>query len=365
MHAFKKILLAAALVGVGACGSDGATAPNLDNELDPTVIEQRLDDLSQINQHPALATLIELGNSGPALTQVSKTFDRAAGIVSRTKRLAASGGTHRSISVRKPSATVGSVVPADIRGTTYVWDAAEGWVASDATGAPSDGIRFIIPTLDIEGQPTGVELGRLDVHDLGTATSDRMTATLVSGGKTLLTIDIRAVETETSYDEDQTVMVTDGTRRVNLVYSDTETWTGEEERDVETYELTSNVGLGYRSSYIWGDLRSSDVNWDQFTVGNATIRFSWKSELDAETGSYVESDDADITVNGRLYARELYDPATGEYTYEDAQGEPLGMDEVEQLYSVYGTGEWLFEAVYWPVNAVQWWTNSVAGTVIY
>jgi hypothetical protein len=187
-------------------------------------------------------------------------------------------------------------------------------------------------------------------------------ATLVAGGKTLLSVDDRVNESETSYSNTSSALVTDGVHRVQLSYSYSETGASEEDyRGIESYNFETNVGLGYRSSYVWGDLRAGDVNWDQATVGNATIRFTWKTEYDAETGSYYESDNGEITLNGRLYAREVYDDELGEWYFENAAGEPMSPEDVEQLYVGYWASEWLYEAVYYPIYALQNWVYSVGG----
>ena len=366
MHAFRKLFLAAAIVGVSACGSDNPAAPDLDMELDPAVIEARLADVESIHDHPALATLLELGSGSPAVTSVSKTFERTSKILSRTKQATRSGtlvrNPHES---RRISAAVGQYVPVENRGTVYLWEGEAGWIESQRSGAPSDGIRFIIPELDASGLPTSNELGWLDVRDLGTETSDRVVASLVAGGKTLFSMDERESETETSWSESGTAVVTDGVHRVEYTYTYNETGTSEADyRGVEQYTLGTNVGLAYRGSWVWGDMRASDVNYDEVTVGRATIRFAWRSVFDAESQRYYESDDADITVNGQLVAREIYDETLGDWVYEDAEGEPLSEERIAQLNTGFMVTEWLWEAVMWPAEVVWSWTYSVAGAPI-
>lgn len=365
MHVLNKLILAAAIVGVGACGSDDPAAPNLDTELDPVLIESRIDEVAAIQEHPAIASLLQLGNGGSALTQISRTFDRTIGLVSRVQRsMQSTGGARRPLLSRSVSASVGEYVPLESHGDTFVWSEMDGWVLSDRSGAPEDGIRFIIPGLDELGDPTDTEVGHLDVRDLGTATSDRLVATLVADGKTLVTLDARDSGDEWTHQSSTNAVVSDGVSRVELITSSAATGTSEADyRVIEQEEVKSNVGLGYRSVWVSGNLRAGDASWDQVTVGNATLRFIYEALLDEESGSYYESDNAEVTLNGRLYAREYYDEVDG-YWMENAAGEPMSEEEIDQLYSGFVAWEWLQEAAWRPLYAIQDWVFSARGAVI-
>jgi hypothetical protein len=78
-----------------------------------------------------------------------------------------------------------SAVPSGVLGTTFVWDdSAQVYVASDITGAPSSGVRFLLYAIDpVTLRPVAplVEVGYVDLVDQSTATSVSFQVKVVDG----------------------------------------------------------------------------------------------------------------------------------------------------------------------------------------
>ena len=79
------------------------------------------------------------------------------------------------------SSAADAVIPEELQGTTFVWDfEAGGYVPSEETGAPADGVRFVYYEMDgpIPAEPL-VERGRLDLIDASTTAAARLEVLLV------------------------------------------------------------------------------------------------------------------------------------------------------------------------------------------
>lgn len=186
-------VLASALLA--ACGGEGsgpttfdATAMQADLALasgiesDPTVsaLEATFDDM-------ALAT----GGSGVAVS--------TAGLFLREPRTARSTEQMSSVMTallrerRHPAISASVAIPPEVAGTTYEYDAtADHWVATDRTGAPVNGVRFILYTVD--GAQAVVEpldeIGYADLIDLSSGSTASGRIAVVADGTTW--VDYRA-----------------------------------------------------------------------------------------------------------------------------------------------------------------------------
>ena len=190
---FLIAVLATSLLA--ACGGEGsgptafnATAMQADLALasgvesDPTVsaLEAAFDDM-------ALAT----GGSGVAVS--------TAGLFLREPRSAQSTEQMTSVMTallrerRHPAISASVAIPPEVAGTTYEYDlAADHWVATDRTGAPVNGVRFILYTVD--GAHAVVEpldeIGYADLIDLSSGSTASGRIVVVADGTTW--VDYRA-----------------------------------------------------------------------------------------------------------------------------------------------------------------------------
>jgi len=88
------------------------------------------------------------------------------------------------------AAPMGALIPEEVEGTTFVWDTGDSmYVASDLTGAPANGVRFIWYEVNFDGIPVTplTPLGHADLMDESTAEVARLEVLVVrdEGDETL------------------------------------------------------------------------------------------------------------------------------------------------------------------------------------
>ena len=167
-----RLLAAAALAGaLTACGENGPSGP-----FDPAGTSadvgtvQGMFATSSFNSFSAMSAGMDavLGSSITAsvgaVQQGASTRTAAAGAASLSRRLAALLPHGAAAGL---SASSGAIPPAAL-GKTFVYTTGSGYVASDRTGAPSDGVRFVLYAVDpLTRQPVEplTETGYVDVVD--------------------------------------------------------------------------------------------------------------------------------------------------------------------------------------------------------
>ncbi len=167
-----RLLAAAALAGaLTACGENGPSGP-----FDPAGTSadigtvQGMFATSSFNSFTAMSAGMDavLGSSITAsvgAVQSGASVSPARGVAGYARRLTAllPHGTAAGL-----SASSGAIPPAAL-GRTFVYTTESGYVASDRTGAPSDGVRFVLYAVDpLTRQPVEplTETGYVDVRVL-------------------------------------------------------------------------------------------------------------------------------------------------------------------------------------------------------
>ncbi len=122
---------------------------------------------------------------------------------------------------RRPAANVAlAVIPAEYLGDTYTYDPVDGrYELSDRTGAPANGVRFILYAVNpVTGDPVDPlqEIGYADLLDESTASSNSVRVRLASNNVTYFDYGVTGSATETSMQVVVDGYVTDGTTRVNF-----------------------------------------------------------------------------------------------------------------------------------------------------
>lgn len=178
-------LVAVLALAAGACSDDG-TSPVDPANFDPVATELAVQDLqSQLNRDSDIMVSLGLASEGLGLQMGASRvlpveLDRAP--------VPFSAQFVRSYSMSAGAAE--PVFPPELLGTTFEWNFTEGhYVPTARTGAPADGIRFILYAIDpitrVPVEPL-VETGYLDLTDEGGQTSTRLGIMAVSGGQTLV-----------------------------------------------------------------------------------------------------------------------------------------------------------------------------------
>ena len=176
-------LVAVFALVAGAC-SDTGTELGDPADFDPVATEQAVQDL-QNSLDDDSDIMVSLGLAADGLNmQVGASqmlpveLDRAP--------VPFSAQLVRSMSVNAAE----PVFPPELLGLTFEWNFLEGhYVPTERTGAPANGVRFILYAIDpITRVPTDplVETGHLDLTDEGGASNTRLGIEAVSGSETLV-----------------------------------------------------------------------------------------------------------------------------------------------------------------------------------
>jgi hypothetical protein len=186
-HSAMRSLAAGALaLSLAACGKD-SSAPSEFNpsgtSADMTAAEDAFSS-SQMSSFAAVGADISVVLGGSAV-QVSALAvqgapNGAAPTAPYARRLASLVPRRGALQAMTAS------IPAGIAGKTFVWDSAsDTFVASELTGAPSDGVRFMLYALDpVTFRPAEplVEVGYVDLVDQSTASALDVQVKVVDGG---------------------------------------------------------------------------------------------------------------------------------------------------------------------------------------
>ena len=190
-----RFLAAVALAGaLGACGENGPSGPfdAAGTTADVSTV-QGMFATESFNSFSAASTDIDAVTSGALSASIGAVQEGAgaarspltdATALARKASALLPGGTASGF-----SASSGGI-PATALGKTYVYSTADGhWVVSDRTGAPTDGVRFILYAVDpLTHQPVTPlsETGYVDLIDHSGSSSVDVQVVAVSGTTTFI-----------------------------------------------------------------------------------------------------------------------------------------------------------------------------------
>jgi hypothetical protein len=246
-HSAKRVLTATglALLAVG-CGKD-SNAPEA--PFDPAGTSSDMSAVGASFESPAMASFnsaageigLTTGGSAAVALTARPTAALATGGKASAVRYAASLAQRYSGRAQRPSLGVAQAsIPPDLVGTTFVWDVnVQHYAASDLTGAPADGVRFLLyavnPVTGIPVEPL-VEIGYADVATTQTSSSASANIVVVSENVTYLDYTARITASSASAGNiGVSGYVTNGDDRVNF---DLDT-------DVSFTQTTLDLGLDY------------------------------------------------------------------------------------------------------------------------
>jgi hypothetical protein len=334
-------MTAAAFV-VAACG-DG-NGPGGGGDFDPVTSKQEAEEiLTSVGENPAVQSL--------ALIQTQDLNFAAVGIFQATAPVAmptlasrenwATSRTAllRRIAPRFSSTGTAIVIPTEARGTTFEFNTSTGnYEAGSQTGAPSNGVRFILYEPNSSGTAPATplnDIGHLDLVDESTGSTDAIGIVAVIGNVTMLDYSASASATSTAITFGASGFISDGTTQVNFNlendFSDSQihilySLDVEGQDTGVSIELTSNASGATIEVVI-------EVAGDNLT-------------FHAEGGETSFS--GTVTFNGDVVAEFSGDENGAEFT--DADGNPLTAEDVEALNSMFELEELfgVFEALLGP-----------------
>jgi hypothetical protein len=347
-------LLATACVALTGCGESGPDAP-----FNPSGTSGDLAALNATFESPTFASFswfspqfdAALGGSTLVSTSSGAFNFRRATTAGEYRAAAARTARNLAALVRKGpnesfSASSASI-PSELAGKTFEYVDGS-YVATARTGAPSNGVRFILYAVDpVTFTPVEplVETGYVQLSDLSGGTTQAARVLVVSGTTTYLDYTVSFTATTTSGQVTVNGYVTDGALRANLLLRSTVTSAGGltllyrvtvPERDVLVNLTITAEGLDQEAASIEMSLTMSGPNGAVRLSGTFT-----------QTGGTLS-----VSVNGEAYAT-ITSTGAGEPTITGADGEQLTEEDVDAIHGVFDmTGEAFtsFDAMIMPVG---------------
>ncbi len=347
-YASRAVAAVALLVLAGGCGD--STAP--DAPFDPAGTSADVAAIGESFESPALesyasaATQIGSALGGSFATAVRAMPTAAVADKAGALRYAASLARGYAPAGERPSLSAASIPP-EYLGTTFVWDVdTDTYVASDLSGAPSNGVRFLLyavnPATQQPIEPV-VEVGYVDLTVSQTNTSITAHAIVVSGGVTYLDYAVVATAGTSSASFSVSGYVTNGTDRVNF---DLEMRGTQDEATLD-FQLAVPTRGGFVMEI---EVTGSDLESDAGTFSlDMTARGDHGTVRIQGTGSGTEAS-YNVTVNGDLFATITETSTT--LTILGPDGAALSPDErdaLEAIWAMFGTGVLVFFQLLSPI----------------
>lgn len=336
----RKFAAISLVAVIAACGD--STGPE---DYDPVTIAAKAQDvLSAFDDNAALSALAVLGPAMQLSTAAPvfsvAPFDPTDGTATAAVRM-------REIRNVLPSfGSNGSLAlfPVDLLGTTYVYNTTTDQYEANpnATGAPDDGVRFILYAVDpILGQivePLNA-IGYLDLIDVSTPSADALRILAVVGSVTYIDYTASAAQATNSVTLSADGFLSNGTDQVDF--------------DLTLTATLSAVTLDYQLSSGDGSVRlEASLNQNDETQATLTLEGDGDTViLDITiTPSTVEGE---ITYNGDVVVTVSGSPESPTFTKPD--GTALTQDEIDALEAFGSIVADLFDAfdnLLWPALLV-------------
>ena len=196
---------------------------------------------------------------------------------------------------------------------------------SDRTGAPVNGVRFIVYASNpISGQPVTPlqEVGYADIEVSGTEMSPSVRIELVSGGVTYLDYTVGATFSQTAATLTVAGFVSNGEDRVNF--------------DLDVHVTENALSFDYVLTVpTRGNFRLDFEQEITATTMNTSVELRGPHGTVTIAGSHTETGGTyQVEVNGEAFAT-ITVPTSGPAVFTGADGEPLTQEELETLQRVF------------------------------
>jgi hypothetical protein len=334
-------LLAAACVALTACGDSGPEAP-----FNPTGTTEDISAVHDAFSSDAFASFSTFSlyfdaalGTAPLVTGSASAFNFRRTTNDRELRAVATRNARR-VTALLQGRTDGSFsaasasIPSEIAGKTFEYNGSE-YVATERTGAPSNGVRFIIYAVNpITGQPVTplAEVGYVQVTDLSGTTTQAARVVVVSNNITYLDYTAVASATVTGGRITVTGYVTDGENRANINLRSTVT-------EANGLSLLYSIDVPQRDVSIDLTMTTTGLDPQTATVG-IDLGMSGPNGTVSMSGEFTESGGTiTVRVNGDVFANVVSDGG-GEPVITGADGQPLSQEDEVAFQQIFGlTGE--------------------------
>jgi hypothetical protein len=242
-------------------------------------------------------------------------------------------------------------IPNAYLGTTFVWDPdSSTYVASDLSGAPAKGVRFILYAIDpVTGQPVETldELGYVDIIDVSTDTELATHVLVYAEGKTWLEYTVSGTGTASTGAVGVEGFASNGVDRVNFNLQNTIA------QSANGMVLTLDYGLTVPTRSLSVDYTATfgNISPEQVAV---TLDFSISGRNGdvRVSGTYGASGGAfSVRVNGEVFATVTI--TDGAPVVQSATGTALTAEEEASLQAIlqfYDGSLGIFDDLFVPVS---------------
>jgi hypothetical protein len=353
-HSAMRSLAAGALaLAIAACGKD-SSAPSEFNPAGTSADMSAAEDAftsSQMSSFSALGADISVALGGSAAVQTSALAvhhaPRGATATARYARQLAALLPHQGALQAMTAA-----VPTSLEGTTFVWDLSSStYVASDQSGAPSDGVRFLLYAIDpVTSRPADplVVVGYVDLVDHSTSSTVDVQVKVVDGGTVYLQYSVTAHSTATGGVVELTGYASNGSTLANFDLKSSVT----DNNGSPVIALNYHLGVPSRHLALDWSATLSNVSDTEvvvtvdFTVSgpNGTVRLVGTVGTDGGTLT--------VKVNGSLFATMTVTPGS-DPVITGADGATLTAEEqesLESIFSFYEGSDFVFSGLLVPVG---------------
>lgn len=354
---FKNLSALSLVFAIGLAACNDSTGPN--DDFDPAESAADLQAVSDAFGTDVYQSLSAMGGgfgavaAAPALAQ--QAVDAGWISVSSPDKWQQYGtAVAEALSVAGAQAIL---IPESFRGRTYEHHALEGYYHNpDRTGAPANGIRFILYEVNpITGEPGSTEMGYVDVLDEGTDTAAVVRLVVVSNEVEYINYTVTATAMVGSLGVEIDGYVSDGTNRVDFTLNHTIDATFASARAEIDYEIavvdrdfsmTANMVIEFDAGTETGSM-TIDATWQQ---GSNSISIAGSVDMATDGGTL------EVHVNGSLFATitmtgesfEIVGADGGALSAGHAQALGNIMDALGEVFddtfeSLFDPVEWLFE----------------------
>ena len=329
MNSWLRMAPLAALLVFAACGDD-PTGPGSGDPFDP---EQSSADFAAVQS--ALEANADVSADLQFVTAVLDTVPAAASWLVESGEPAAPSGLIQPVRGARLSVANSSqpLLPSDLLGKTFEWDAGEeGYVVTGRTGAPANGMRFILYD---RTQTPFVETGFVDITDESDPSADRLGVHLEKNGITRLDYEVEVTSSTSSASVSVAGFLTDGTERVDFEVLEAVAETTEGFRIDVDYSLSlagRPLGVDLDYSVDFGSTLTADFV-ATFVNGANTLVLDMTQDGEGTIEGFVEW-------NGELVMT-VSDDGTGEPVFLGPEGEELTAAEaaaLEEMFEIAGEG---------------------------
>ncbi len=318
------LLLSLTTLMLAGCGKDnGPSEFNPEGSSQDMAAAQSAFSSSAAASFAAVGSDISLALGGSAA--VASSAQLALSRPARTERYtrAVTSLFHSSPAIQASVAAI----PTSVAGKTFVYDTAtDTYVASDLSGAPSNGVRFMLyavnPITFRPAEPLN-EVGYVDIVDESGSTTSAFHVTVVSNGVTYLDYSASASGTTNTGIVTVAGFASDGTNRANFTVETTITATSTAIDIGLNYTLrvpSRDFTISYQATLVAEQSASSVNATVDFTIAgrNGNLRLA---------GSYSDGGGSfTVKVNGETFATVTV-TTDGQTVLTSATGNPLTESE--------------------------------------